>query len=64
MPWTRGSNHFSVRAGDRLIENIAWCYETPIAEIPKIAGRLCFYNKKVDLEIDGDRQARPSTTWS
>jgi uncharacterized protein (DUF427 family) len=63
-PYKGTADYFSVRSDGRVIENIAWCYEAPIPEMPKIAGRLCFYNEKVDLEIDGELQVRPLTKWS
>jgi len=27
-------------------------------------GHLCFFNEKVDLEVDGEEQERPQTQWS
>lgn len=63
-PYKGTANYFSVRTDKRLVEDIAWCYETPIPEMPKIAGRLCFYNEKVDVKIDGELQQRPHTKWS
>ena len=29
-----------------------------------IKGLLCFFNEKVDLEFDGELEARPETAWS
>jgi hypothetical protein len=25
---------------------------------------VCFFNERVDLELDGERQERPETAWS
>ena len=36
----------------------------PIPDAPKIKGLLCFFNEKVDLEVDGEAQERPKTQWS
>lgn len=63
-PYKGTADYFSVRTGKRLVEDIAWCYETPIPEIPKIAGRLCFFDERVDVVIDGRSQERPRTKWS
>ena len=63
-PYKGTASYFGVRLEDRLFENIVWCYETPIPEIPKIAGRLCFFDEKVDVTLDGSRQVRPRTRWS
>lgn len=63
-PYKGTAGYFSVRTDRRLVEDIAWCYETPIPEIPKIAGRICFFDEKVDVELDGVLQQRPRTKWS
>jgi uncharacterized protein (DUF427 family) len=63
-PYKGSADYFSVRTAKRLVEDIAWCYETPIPEIPKIAGRLCFFDERVDVVIDGKLQERPRTKWS
>ncbi len=53
-----------VRLGDRVIEDVAWSYPTPIPENPRIAGLVCFRNERVDLVVDGERLERPVTPWS
>lgn len=45
-------------------EDIAWSYPQPLREADEIAGRIAFFNERVDLEIDGRRLARPITPWS
>jgi hypothetical protein len=32
--------------------------------VGRIKGLLCFFNEKVDLELDGEPQERPDTPWS
>ncbi len=44
--------------------DIAWTYLTPIPECAKIEQAVCFFNERVDLFVDGARQARPKTKWS
>ena len=44
-----------VRGGDDLI----WYYAEPRPEVGAIAGRLCFWNERVDIEVDGVAQERP-----
>jgi uncharacterized protein (DUF427 family) len=56
------SEYWSVKAGDKKLENVAWSYPTPI--IDKIEGLICFFNEKVDLYVDGELQERPQTPWS
>jgi uncharacterized protein (DUF427 family) len=63
-PYKGIASWWSVRVGDRVVEDLVWSYPTPIAENPRIAGLMCFYNEKVDLVVDGERQERPVTPWS
>lgn len=44
--------------------NAVWSYRYPLPESHLLAGRVCFYNEKVDLTIDGVPQARPETHFS
>jgi hypothetical protein len=32
--------------------------------VGRIKGLLCFFNERVDLELDGELQERPETPWS
>ena len=41
-----------------------WYYPSPIPEIPKIEQHLCFFNERVDIEVDGVPQERPQSPWS
>jgi uncharacterized protein (DUF427 family) len=52
-----------VRAGDGLVEAVAWSYASPPGELARIAGLIAFYNERVDLEVDGDTLERPRTQW-
>ncbi|WP_209306595.1 DUF427 domain-containing protein [Blastococcus sp. CT_GayMR19] len=63
-PYKGVASWWSVRVGERVVEDLVWSYPTPIAENPRIAGLMCFYNEKVDLVVDGERQERPVTPWS
>ena len=58
------ASYFSLRVGDRVEEDVAWTYEEPRREAAPIAGMLCFFNERVDVELDGELQARPLTPWS
>jgi uncharacterized protein (DUF427 family) len=62
-PYKGRAQAWSVRVGGKLHENLAWSYPTPLPESQKIAGLIAFYNEKVDLEVDGVRQQRPSTKF-
>jgi uncharacterized protein (DUF427 family) len=59
-PYKGTAAYHSVKlAGGELIKDLIWFYADPYPEMAPIAGRLCFYNDKVDLELDGEPQARP-----
>ena len=63
-PYKGVASWWSVRLGDRVVEDLVWSYPSPIPENPRIAGLMCFYNEKVDLVVDGERLERPVTPWS
>jgi uncharacterized protein (DUF427 family) len=54
------ATHFSV-AGE---EGVAWSYEDPLNDAVPVQNMVCFYNERVDVEIDGEPQERPQTQWS
>jgi len=63
-PYKGQAQYWSVRAGDRVVEDLAWSYRTPLPESQKIAGLVAFYNEEVDLFVDGQLQERPLTKFS
>ena len=63
-PYKGQAQHWSARVGDRLVEDLAWSYRTPLPESTKIAGLVAFYNERVDLFIDGRLEQRPVTKFS
>jgi uncharacterized protein (DUF427 family) len=58
------AEYHSVRLGDRVERALVWTYAEPSREVAPIAGRLCFFNERVDLELDGELQERPRTQWA
>ena len=63
-PFKGVAQYLSARAGDELHHDLAWSYPDPIPENPRIAGLIAFFNERVDLTVDGERQRRPFTPWS
>ena len=59
-PYKGTAEYWSVRTADADHPDLAWSYPTPLEESGKIAGLVCFYSEKVDIFVDGVRQARPS----
>jgi uncharacterized protein (DUF427 family) len=58
-PYKGQAEYWSVRAGDRVHEDLAWSYRAPLPESGRVAGLIAFYNDRVDLYVDGVRQERP-----
>ncbi|MGH3342359.1 MAG: DUF427 domain-containing protein [Carbonactinosporaceae bacterium] len=54
----------SVRAGGETRPDLVWTYPDPIREAEPVRGLLCFYNERVDLEVDGEPLERPKTRFS
>ena len=58
------ASYWHVRVGDRLVEDLVWSYHEPQHDAEKVGGMLCFFNERVDLELDGEPGERPRTQWS
>lgn len=63
-PYKGQAQYWSVRVGDRLVQDLAWSYRTTLPESQKIAGLIAFYNERVDVFIDDELQERPVTKFS
>jgi uncharacterized protein (DUF427 family) len=63
-PYKGTARYWSVEAGEQVHQDIVWIYRTPLPESQKIAGMACFYDEKVDVYLDGERQQRPATHFS
>ena len=63
-PYKGTASYWSVETGSERAEDLVWYYPEPIPEAAKIKGHLAFFNEKVDLEVDGEKQERPQTQWS
>jgi uncharacterized protein (DUF427 family) len=61
-PYKGTASYYSV--GIEGGKDLSWYYEHPLAEVGRIAGLLCFYNEKVDVELDGELQERPESPFS
>jgi uncharacterized protein (DUF427 family) len=63
-PYKGVASYHSVQAGGETREAVVWYYPNPIPAAADLEGHLCFFNEKVDLEVDGEAQQRPQTQWS
>ena len=61
----KGTASYWKLAGDPSGRDVAWSYQDPIGETPKIRGLIAFFNERVDgLFVDDDLQDKPKTAWS
>jgi len=58
------ATHWSVTVGDRVVEDLVWTYPEPQHDAEPVRDLLCFYDERVDVELDGEAQTRPQTQWS
>ena len=58
------ASYWSVRVGDRVVEDLVWAYLDPEHDAEPIRDLYCFFNERVDLEVDGRPLERPRTQWS
>jgi uncharacterized protein (DUF427 family) len=64
-PYKGRASYYSVRLGSgEVVSDLVWYYPDPISEASRITGLLCFFNEKVDIELDGELQERPESPWS
>src|SRR5205085_425012 len=64
-PYKGWASYYSVKLdGGELAEDLIWVYEEPLEEVVRIAGLLCFFNERVDIELDGELGQRPASPWS
>ena len=55
------ASYWHVQLGDRRYEDIVWPYPCPPHDAEPVRDYLCFFNERVDLELDGEPQERPHT---
>ena len=59
------SRYWQATTADGTICDIAWAYETPAPEAARIAGRIAFFNERVDaIYVDGQEVPKTRTKWS
>jgi uncharacterized protein (DUF427 family) len=63
-PYKGIAGYWHVDVGGRRSADLAWHYDHPFPAVDAIRGRVCFYNEKVDLTVDGEALERPQTAFS
>jgi uncharacterized protein (DUF427 family) len=55
------ASYLSVPNGPR---DIAWTYHEPLHDAEQVRDRICFFDERVDVIVDGEQRSRPVTPWS
>lgn len=63
-PYKGTAEYYDVIVDGARHERLAWWYRHPTSESAGIAGYVCFYNERIDLEVDGHPQERPVTPFT
>jgi len=57
-PYKGTANYYNVTVNGQEFKDLIWYYKYPTAESAPVAGRLCFYNEKVNIFIDGVKEGK------
>ncbi|TVY34959.1 hypothetical protein LSUB1_G006592 [Lachnellula subtilissima] len=57
-PYKGMANYYNLVVDGKEIKDAVWYYKYPTAESALVAGRLCFYNEKVDVFVDGVKEEK------
>jgi uncharacterized protein (DUF427 family) len=55
------ATYYSIPDGPR---DLAWTYHEPLHDAEPVRDRICFFDERVDVIVDGMRRDRPVTPWS
>ncbi|WP_129668444.1 DUF427 domain-containing protein [Phytoactinopolyspora endophytica] len=56
-PYKGTASYYTVRTGDRRIQDAAWAYPAPLEETSKAGGYTCFLADGIETTVDGERLA-------
>ncbi len=51
-PWKGRARYWSAEINGGTHHDVAWGYEEPLDGAVEIAGRICFYNHRVDIRVE------------
>ena len=54
-PYKGRASYRSMWRNGEVVENLAWYYSEPLPEAQKVKDHLCFYDEKVEVEVDGQK---------
>lgn len=49
--WKGLASYWTANVDGSEHSDVVWAYEEPLPEAEQIAGRVCFYNDRVDLDV-------------
>ena len=52
-PFKGEASYWTLELGGRVLDGVVWEYPEPIEAARAIAGYLCFFPDRVDLQVDG-----------
>jgi uncharacterized protein (DUF427 family) len=55
-PFKGDASYWSIRVGDRTLDNVVWAYEHPLPEAGWLSGRMAFYFDRLDRWLDEDEE--------
>jgi uncharacterized protein (DUF427 family) len=55
-PYKGKANYYDVTVNGKKYKDLVWYYVYPTTESAPIAGHLCFYNEKVDVWVEGEKE--------
>ena len=58
------ASYRALTVGGAERDDIVWGYEQPLRQAAEIAGRVAFFDEKVDVILDGRRREKPRTALS
>jgi uncharacterized protein (DUF427 family) len=58
------ASYWNVRLDGGVVEDFVWSYPEPQHDAEPVRDLYCFFNERVDLELDGKLLERPRTQWS
>ena len=58
------SYHSVLLTGGEVADDLVWTYREPLPDALAIQDLVCFFNERVDVELDGELQERPTSPWS
>ena len=49
------ASYQSMRKNDEVVEDLVWYYPEPLPEAQRVKDHPCFYDEKVEIEVDGQK---------